>query len=57
MGYLDHPHDPVPNIGGMNTMDPVKILRSLGQLYNVIYGGPQNSPHTFPYAPGKYKNN
>lgn len=29
MGYLDHPYGPVPNISGLNTMNPIKILRLL----------------------------
>ncbi|MBY0574944.1 MAG: RHS repeat-associated core domain-containing protein, partial [Undibacterium sp.] len=52
MGYLNPVNDPVPNIGGMNTLNPIVLLRSLLQLYNVIWGDvstPEHpiSPHTW----------
>lgn len=52
MGYLNPRNDPVPNLAGMNTINPVTIARSLFQLYNVIWGAPSTpenpiSPHTW----------
>jgi hypothetical protein len=47
--YRDHPFDPVPNIAGFNTLNPITIIRSLFQLKNVANGGPKESPHTLPY--------
>jgi hypothetical protein len=46
--YLNHPFYPVPNIAGMNTLNPIKIAGSILQLHNVIWGSPEASPHTYP---------
>nr|WP_158678919.1 RHS repeat-associated core domain-containing protein [Pseudoalteromonas sp. T1lg75] len=54
-GYLDHPYDPVPAIGGFNTLNPIRIIGSIMQLYNVGYGTQQESPHTLPYKKGIYE--
>ena len=50
IGYRDHPFDPVPNIAGFNTLNPVKLIGSVFALPFVIWGGPEQSPHTLPYV-------
>ncbi|MFN4291751.1 MAG: hypothetical protein ACK4E7_12860 [Permianibacter sp.] len=47
-GYHDHPFDPVPNIAGLNTANPFKIVGSILAVPFVIWGGPERSPHTLP---------
>jgi len=48
LGYHDHPFDLVPNIIGLNTANPVKIIGSVLALPLVLWGGPELSPHTLP---------
>ncbi len=50
IGYRDHPFDPVPNIAGFNTINPVKIIGSVLSFPAIIWGGPELSPHTLPYV-------
>ncbi len=48
-GYRNHPLDPVPNIAGFNTANPIKIIGSIFALPFVIWGGSDVSPHTLPH--------
>jgi RHS repeat-associated protein len=48
MGYLNNPLDPVPNIAGLNTINPIKLIGSILELPNVFGFGPGTSPHTLP---------
>ena len=47
--YRDHPFDPVPNLSGFNTFNPIKIIGSVLAIPLVGWGGPRFSPHTLPY--------
>jgi hypothetical protein len=48
--YLNSPWDLVPNIVGLNTLNPIKITGSLLVVPSVIFGDPLSSPHTLPPA-------
>jgi hypothetical protein len=53
--YLNSPWDLVPNIVGLNTLNPIKITGSLLVVPSVIFGDPLSSPHTLPPAkPNKH---
>ena len=42
----NHPYDLVPNVVGMNTANPVKIIGSVLAIPLLFMGGEQKSPHT-----------
>lgn len=45
--YLDSPYDAVPNIIGLNTVDPIKWAGSI-LFVPTLFMGPEWSPHTLP---------
>lgn len=49
--YWNSPWDLVPNIIGLNTLNPIKIFGSIVASPLVIWGSPSLSPHTLPYSP------
>ncbi len=49
--YRDSPWDLVPNIIGLNTLNPIKIVGSLLASPLLMWGGAEYSPHTLPYNP------
>jgi hypothetical protein len=48
--YLNSPWDLVPNIIGLNTLNPIKIIGSIIAA-PTLFMGPAVSPHTLPYSP------
>ncbi|WP_205205233.1 DUF6862 domain-containing protein, partial [Azonexus hydrophilus] len=45
--YLDSPRDAVPNIIGLNTLNPITWIRSI-LFIPTLFMGPESSPHTLP---------
>ena len=46
LGYRNHPFDPVPQIAGSNTLNPIQIIGSVLAFPFVLWGGEHLSPHT-----------
>jgi hypothetical protein len=48
--YRNSPVDLVPNIIGLNTVNPLKIIGSIVAAPSLFSSDPRNSPHTLPYG-------
>ena len=55
-GFLNHPGDAIPNIVGLNTVNPFKIIRSIWNIPSLAgsKSDPYWSPHTMPCQTCQY---
>lgn len=50
LSVVNHDYDLVPNLIGLNTLNPRKIIGSLAYINHVTGGSVQQSPHTLPQS-------